>query len=70
MNTLVEIYNVDTAPNDPADASTRELIRWGFPVATCEIPLTEMRNYFWNNLWGLVHSNIHINVARARVDEV
>ena len=64
MNTLVEIYSVDAAPNDPLDTSTEnDLV--GFPVVTCEIPLTQMGNYLFNNLWGSVHSNMHINVARA-----
>ena len=65
MNTLVEIYSyLDATTNVPADASTgNDLV--GFPVVTCEIPLTRMGNYLLNNLWGPVHSNIHINVARA-----
>ena len=69
MNTLVEIYSVDAAPNL---SSGRLHGKWfgGFPVVTCEIPLTPMGNYLLNNLWGLVHSNVHINVARAWVDEV
>ena len=60
---------MDAEPNDPADASTGN-DSVGFLVVTCEIPLTRMGNYLLNNLWCLVHSNIHINVARARVDEV
>ena len=53
---------MDTTHNNPGDASTgKDLV--GFPVATCEIPLTRIGNCLLNNLWGLVHSDIHINVA-------